>query len=78
MALKVSILSTIISQHIYIQLISLYRAARFVAFESIITLQMSCVEYVNWTLPAAVFIDAREGFCASWGGGAEIRPFDEI
>lgn len=67
MALKVSILSTIIPQHIYIQLISLYRAACFVTFWSIMTLQMSCVEHVNWTLPVAAFIAARKGFCESWG-----------
>lgn len=61
MALKVSILSTIIPQHIYIQLISLYRAGCFVAFGFIITLQMSCVDHVNWTFPAAAFITARKG-----------------
>lgn len=64
MALKVSILSAIIPQHIYILLISLYKAACFVAFGSIIALQMSCVKHVKWTLPAAAFIAARKGFCA--------------
>lgn len=75
MALKVSILSTIILKHIYIQLISLYRAVCFVAFGSIITLQMSCVKLVNWTFRSAVFISARKGFCR---GGAEIRRFDKM